>query len=403
MVTISTIKRQTANTSDNSADYNFKGLSTDTKPTNNVAINSFFLELDTGKFYYFNGVDWELVVGSGGGGGGGGGDIPLPVSIANGGTSATTAPQARTNLGIYSKDETDALIPTDLNQLSNINTKYVNETQLNDALDALGRIFTLKGSVATANDLPATGNSIGDVYYVSSEDKSYVWITDNGVEKWYQLSGTINTENFLTKSGLLTTTGNATDNTMTQAAITTALNGKANTGDIPTDLSQLSNATTNYVNMSQVQAVIPTQLNQLSGTLPISKGGTGGTTATAARTNLGVYTKERLYNNSSGSSGTITLSATANNYNWLEIHYGWSTVFGSTIVIPNTSGSKTINLSLSYLTGSSNELIVRSTLIYLNGRTITWGRNHSVEFVIGGKSSVNNDKIVIHQVYGFKR
>ena len=40
----------------------FKGLSTDTKPTN-CAINSMFLELDTGDFYYFTGTDWAKVGG----------------------------------------------------------------------------------------------------------------------------------------------------------------------------------------------------------------------------------------------------------------------------------------------------------------------------------------------------
>lgn len=37
--------------------YEYKGLSTDTKPTN-CAINSLFLELDTGTFFYFDGTGW---------------------------------------------------------------------------------------------------------------------------------------------------------------------------------------------------------------------------------------------------------------------------------------------------------------------------------------------------------
>lgn len=41
----------------------FKGLSTDTKPTD-CAENSLFLELDTGKFYYFTGSTWEEVGGN---------------------------------------------------------------------------------------------------------------------------------------------------------------------------------------------------------------------------------------------------------------------------------------------------------------------------------------------------
>lgn len=40
----------------------YKGLSTDTKPVN-CAVNSMFLELDTGDFYYFTGESWAKVGG----------------------------------------------------------------------------------------------------------------------------------------------------------------------------------------------------------------------------------------------------------------------------------------------------------------------------------------------------
>lgn len=39
------------------------GLSTDTKPTTDIGINTLFLELDTGDFYYFNGTTWAKVGG----------------------------------------------------------------------------------------------------------------------------------------------------------------------------------------------------------------------------------------------------------------------------------------------------------------------------------------------------
>ena len=40
--------------------YEYKGLSTDTKPLN-CAVNSLFLELDTGIFYFFNGTEWKNI------------------------------------------------------------------------------------------------------------------------------------------------------------------------------------------------------------------------------------------------------------------------------------------------------------------------------------------------------
>lgn len=40
----------------------FKGLSTDEKPTS-CGVNSLFLELDTGDFYYYTGAAWAKVGG----------------------------------------------------------------------------------------------------------------------------------------------------------------------------------------------------------------------------------------------------------------------------------------------------------------------------------------------------
>ena len=46
----------------NGADY--RGISTDDKPTE-AAVNSLFLELDTGDFYYYTGEDWVIYGGDG--------------------------------------------------------------------------------------------------------------------------------------------------------------------------------------------------------------------------------------------------------------------------------------------------------------------------------------------------
>ena len=48
----------TRNRYDYSEDIAYQGLSTDEKPTENVAINSLFVEFDTGDVYYFDGEDW---------------------------------------------------------------------------------------------------------------------------------------------------------------------------------------------------------------------------------------------------------------------------------------------------------------------------------------------------------
>lgn len=73
---------------------------------------------------------------------------------------------------------------------------------LQSQLDSLGNVFTLKGSVATYSDLPATDNHIGDVWYVVAEAVGYVWIDDNGTERWEQLGLPIDLSDYVTTSDL---------------------------------------------------------------------------------------------------------------------------------------------------------------------------------------------------------
>lgn len=47
----------------NGANADYMGLSTDTKPTKGIPVNTLFLELDTGDFYYFDGTAWKKVGG----------------------------------------------------------------------------------------------------------------------------------------------------------------------------------------------------------------------------------------------------------------------------------------------------------------------------------------------------
>lgn len=61
MVTISGQRRQQATNPIGDADLDLKGLSTDTKPTEGVAVNSLFLEVDTGKFYFYTGQQWQAM------------------------------------------------------------------------------------------------------------------------------------------------------------------------------------------------------------------------------------------------------------------------------------------------------------------------------------------------------
>lgn len=106
-------------------------------------------------------------------------------------------------------DENVSELSTDLNQeiqnRSNADAELADDiADLQRQLDSLGNIFTLKGSVATVADLPATDNNIGDVYYVVSGSVGYVWIDDNGTERWEQLGISVDLSNYVTQSDLST-------------------------------------------------------------------------------------------------------------------------------------------------------------------------------------------------------
>ena len=83
---------------------------------------------------------------------------------------------------------------------NNFYTKAETDAEIQDAIDSLGTIFNLKGSVATVNDLPSTGNTAGDVYYVQSESAGYIWINDNGTLRWEELGMTVDLTNYYTKT-----------------------------------------------------------------------------------------------------------------------------------------------------------------------------------------------------------
>ena len=69
------------------------------------------------------------------------------------------------------------------------------------SLSDLGTVFTLKGGVATVSDLPATGNNIGDVYYVENLSAGFIWITSTAYPNgyWEELGETIDLSNYIEK------------------------------------------------------------------------------------------------------------------------------------------------------------------------------------------------------------
>ena len=94
--------------------------------------------------------------------------------------------------------------------LANSNNPYQTESDVDSKIaSAVSSAYIYKGSVATVADLPASGNTVGDVYDVQSNGMNYAW---NGTT-WDALGTYVDTSAFWTS-----TTGQ--NNTL--VAITTA-------------------------------------------------------------------------------------------------------------------------------------------------------------------------------------
>lgn len=69
----------------------------------------------------------------------------------------------------------------------------------------LTNIFTLKGSKPTVDDLPESGNTAGDVWYVISESVGYIWLNDGTTNRWEQLGISVDLSNYVTTQVLAST------------------------------------------------------------------------------------------------------------------------------------------------------------------------------------------------------
>ena len=100
----------------------------------------------------------------------------------------------------------NAGIPTDVVQYVAQTLTDTQKAQARDnigaaSIDDLGTVFDIKGDVATVADLPATGNRVGDVYYVQSVSAAFVWLetTANPTGYWEEFGEPIDLSNYIQK------------------------------------------------------------------------------------------------------------------------------------------------------------------------------------------------------------
>lgn len=148
-------------------------------------------------------------------------------------------------------------IATDQEAENGTNTsKAVNPKQLKTAIDGLGTVFDLKGTKATVQDLPTTGNEIGDVWYVTAEQVGYIWLNDGTTDKWEQFGTPIDLSGYVQYIDII----NDLTSTATNKALS-AYQGKILNDQMSSLSSQLGSTNSN---VSTLQSEVSTLQSKVS-------------------------------------------------------------------------------------------------------------------------------------------
>nr|DAW44983.1 MAG TPA: hypothetical protein [Bacteriophage sp.] len=173
--------------------------------------------------------------------------------------------------------------------------------------------------------------------------------------------------------------------------------GEESTVDVSRDEGNISSAGTPFsaTNMNDLE-------NRIYKMFPcsISNGGTGGSTATTARKNLDVMHATFLYDNYSGTNTTVTLSDSANNYVFLDIHYMNDDQYNSTVRTIRPTNKYTMLMSMQY-SPSEQMMYFKSAVIYISGTTLNF-LNTGWMYSSSSSTTVKPDsKLKITRVLGY--
>jgi hypothetical protein len=230
------------------------------------------------------------------------------IAIAKGGTGATTAAAARTNLGLGTLATKSIIEDADVDANAAIAFSKLNITKANitglgvqEGLTAGSGISINAGTISatglTTNNLASNAAITNAQLANSTTTLGSTTLTLGATTSSLAGLNTVTATNFV---GALTgdVTGNVTGNasTATKLAATKNINGVAFDGSanitIASDANTLTGTTlANNVLNSSLTSIGTITSGTWSGTeIAIAKGGTGATTAAAARTNLGLAT-----------------------------------------------------------------------------------------------------------------
>lgn len=101
----------------------------------------------------------------------------------------------------------------------NIGDAYTKKETDSAIASAVAAVFKYKGTIATTEELPSSGLTIGDVYFVSADSSEYAW---NG-KVWEELGPVIDLSHFITTITIAGLTLNSSTGTITADQLKTAL------------------------------------------------------------------------------------------------------------------------------------------------------------------------------------
>lgn len=179
-------------------------------------------------------------------------------------TSLTNIPTASNSVAGIIQIATDQEAETGTNT-----TKAVNPKQLLTAIQGLGNVFDLKGTKATIQDLPSTGNEIGDVWYVASEQVGYIWLNDGTTDKWEQFGSPIDLSGYVQYVDIINNLTSTATNKVLSAYQGKVLNDliTAIRADLTTAQGNITSLSNNKANASALANYVTTETEQtISGT-----------------------------------------------------------------------------------------------------------------------------------------
>lgn len=264
-------------------------------------------------------------------------------------------------------------------QIDNAVNKVTNNVYTKEEVNNLVSTIPIF-SIEVVNTLPVSDISTTTIYLVSSNSetsdiyKEYIYVNNN-----WELLG-------IQKGDL--------SDYYTKTETNTLLNAKANSNDLSTVATSGS-----YNDLLNT----PTNLTDFDGTLPILQGGTGATTSTNARTNLEVMKITTLYNNASGTNGTITLSSSVSNFEYIDIFYKADSLYFASqrLFSPN---NKSVHLFLQCAHSTYYFHLTYTSLIKFSDDTVTWISSADSSLNINSAGDITLDflrGIYIYKIIGY--